>query len=153
MNYESEITNYGQSHNNLGMSRTLRNFLVLLALPFFCIGSFILLNNQVLIEMRGSWGPCPLEKTCKETTTLYTSGLFHVRGDKTIIRWLDPWTMKEVKQFIHQSGVMDLKCVGELWLDSTQEYIIHLDGKTQTFKNAMNCQVALKGIGLYLPEE
>lgn len=132
------------------MTYTSRIILLCCSFLLLGVGGFLLINNKILIEQNNDWGPCPYNKTCQETITLYASGFLNTRGDKTTIRLLDPWTVHEIKNLIRESGVLNMECMSELIVDSTREYALYLDGKTQTFKNAPNCEMKLNGVLQYL---
>ena len=103
-------------------------------------------ENLILFEKQESWGPCPPNNICNQTTKLYYSGELILEGEMNIKKELDGEVMEKIKNQIESSGIIDKDC----WIkapvpDYSATYTFYLEGKTKKMRYP-NCEEELKEI-------
>jgi len=103
-------------------------------------------NDLILFEENESWGPCPPDMICGQTTKFYESGKLVLKGEKNIEKQLDKETLEEIKSQIKSSGIMDKECSGKFPLpDYSADYTLNFEGKIKKVRYP-NCEEELKEI-------
>src|SRR3989344_6753945 len=125
------------------MKKSAKILIFLALLMLICTGLFVIylinsnspkvIRSKILFSKTESWGPC-MGKYCGNKTILYNNGLFVSGGSKKSVRFIFPGEMKNIKDKVIQTNILNKECIEGLVLDYSAEYYINLNGDDRVLK-------------------
>ena len=102
-------------------------------------------DERPVFEKLEWWGPCPAEAVCRQTTTLFASGLLTIEGKDRQAWQLGQPAAARIIERLRASGAMEQPCTAEPRMDSWAQYTLRLDQKERVIQFP-GCEQELRAI-------
>ena len=109
-------------------------------------------GNTLLYEKSESWGPCPPNGTCQQSTKLYYSGRLVVKGATELQKQLTQQEINDLIAKIKSTHIMRKECSAPIVLDYSATYRLNVSGKQKTIRFP-GCKEELQEIEELIPDE
>ena len=103
-------------------------------------------EEPLIFKKEESWGPCPANAVCRQTTELFSTGRLVKTGRVNSKAQVGPMAVERVLGAIRRSGILKKACpVTAEVADAFIQYSFTVDGLSQTVK-APGCVAELRAI-------
>ena len=92
-------------------------------------------EEPLIFKKEESWGPCPANAVCRQTTELFSTGRLVKTGRVNSKEQVGPMAVERVLGAIRRSGILKKACpVTAEVADAFIQYSFNVDGLSQTVK-------------------